>query len=52
MENEQIADQILAMLTELLQIAGPEWVMEFLQSGIEAAGQGSEEIKSGSAVDH
>lgn len=45
MENEQMADQMLAMLTELLQVAGPEWTMEFLQGGLEAAQEGGGEMQ-------
>lgn len=40
MENEAMADQILALLEQLLQQAGPEWVMEFLMAGMEAAQEG------------
>jgi hypothetical protein len=38
MENEQIADQILSALQQLLEAAGPEWTLQFLQAGIEEAG--------------
>lgn len=43
MENEAMADQILALLEQLLQEAGPEWVLEFLQAGVEAARGGDEQ---------
>ena len=40
MENEAIADEILAALEALLQAAGPEWTLEFLNAGMEEASQG------------
>ena len=40
MENEAIADEILNALQQLLEAAGPEWTLQFLQAGIEEAGQG------------
>ena len=40
MENQQIADEILNAITQLLEAAGPEWTLQFLQAGIEEAGQG------------
>lgn len=40
--DEGMVDEILSLVEQLLQTAGPEWVMEFLQGGIEAAGQGGE----------
>lgn len=40
MENQQIADEILSALTQLLEAAGPEWTLQFLQAGIEEAGAG------------
>jgi hypothetical protein len=42
MENEQIADQILSALQQMLEAAGPEWTLQFLQAGIEEAGAGGE----------
>jgi hypothetical protein len=42
MENQQIADEILNAITQLLEAAGPEWTLQFLQAGIEEAGQGGE----------
>lgn len=42
MENEQMADQILAALQQLLQAAGPEWVMAFLEAGMEEVSGGGE----------
>lgn len=43
MENEAIADEILSVLQALLEAAGPEWVLEFLAAGMEAAQQGGGE---------
>jgi hypothetical protein len=43
MENEAIADEILSALQQLMEAAGPEWVLEFLNAGIEQAGQGGEQ---------
>jgi hypothetical protein len=40
MENEAIADEILSAIQQLLEAAGPEWTLQFLQAGIEEAGQG------------
>jgi hypothetical protein len=40
MENEAIADEILNALQQLLEAAGPEWTLQFLQAGIEEAGAG------------
>lgn len=45
MENEAMANQILALLEQLLQLAGPEWVMEFLQAGMEEAQGGGEQMQ-------
>ena len=43
MENEAIADEILALLEQLLQVAGPEGTLEFLQVGLEEmSGMGGE----------
>jgi hypothetical protein len=42
MENEAIADEILSALQQLLEAAGPEWTLEFLNAGIQEAGQGGE----------
>jgi hypothetical protein len=42
MENEQIADQILSALQQMLEAAGPEWTLQFLQAGIEEAGAGGQ----------
>jgi hypothetical protein len=42
MENEAIADEILSALKQMLEAAGPEWTIQFLQAGIEEAGQGGE----------
>jgi hypothetical protein len=44
MENEQAADAILSALQQLLEAAGPEWVLQFLQAGIQEAGQGAEQM--------
>jgi hypothetical protein len=43
MENEAIVDEILAAVEQLIQAAGPEWTLEFIQAGIEQAGQGGGE---------
>ena len=44
MENEAIADEILALLEQLLQVAGPEGTLEFLQVGLEEmSGMGGEQ---------
>lgn len=40
MENQQIADEILNAITQLLEAAGPEWTLQFLQAGIEEASAG------------
>ena len=45
MENEQVADEILAAVEQLLQAAGPEWTLQFLQAGIEEAGAGGGEMQ-------
>ena len=42
MENEQIADQILSALQQMLEAAGPEWTLQFLQAGIDEAGAGGQ----------
>ena len=42
MENEQFFDQLVQLLAELVTTAGPEWTLQFLQAGIEEAGQGGE----------
>ena len=47
MENEQLVEQMLALVEQLLQIAGPEWTMEFLQGGIDAAQEGGGEQPMG-----
>jgi hypothetical protein len=44
MENEAIADQILSALQQLLEAAGPEWTMQFLQAGLQEAAGGGEEM--------
>jgi hypothetical protein len=40
LENEQAADAILSALQQLLEAAGPEWTLEFLNAGLAEAGQG------------
>lgn len=40
MENEAIADEILSALQQMLEAAGPEWTLQFLQAGIEEASAG------------
>ena len=43
MENEAIADQILSALQQMMEAAGPEWTLQFLQAGIEEAAGGGEQ---------
>lgn len=43
MENEAIADEILSALQQLLEAAGPEWTLQFLQAGLEEAANGGGE---------
>ena len=43
MENEAIADEILAVLEQLLQVAGPEGTLEFLQVGLQEMAGGGEQ---------
>jgi hypothetical protein len=38
-----IFDEMGAVLMQLVEMAGPEWVMEFLMAGMEAAQQGGGE---------
>jgi hypothetical protein len=45
MENEAIADEILSAMQQLLEAAGPEWTLQFLQAGIEEAGAGGGEMQ-------
>lgn len=40
MENEAIVDEILAAVEQLLQSAGPEWTLQFLQAGLEEVSAG------------
>jgi hypothetical protein len=35
--NEQIADRILTIMGQLIQTAGPEWVLQFLLEGLRSA---------------
>lgn len=42
MENEALADQMIAALQQLVQAAGPEWVMAFLEAGMEEVSGGGE----------
>jgi hypothetical protein len=43
MENEAIANEILGVLEQILQAAGPEGTLEFLQVGLEEmSGAGGE----------
>jgi hypothetical protein len=44
MENEALADEILSALQQLLEAAGPEWTMQFLQAGLQEAAGGGEEM--------
>jgi hypothetical protein len=48
MENEAIANEILAALEALLQSAGPEWTLQFLQAGLEEAAGG--EMQAGAPM--
>ena len=43
MENEALADEILSALQQLLEAAGPEWALQFLQAGLEEAANGGGE---------
>lgn len=43
MENEAIADEILSALQQLLEAAGPEWTLQFIQAGLEEAANGGGE---------
>jgi hypothetical protein len=43
MEDEAIADEIIAATKALLQAAGPEWTLQFINAGIEQAGAGGGE---------
>lgn len=43
MENEAIVDEILAAVEQLLQSAGPEWTLQFLQAGLEEVSAGGGE---------
>jgi hypothetical protein len=45
MEDQQIADELLSLVTQLLEAAGPEWTLQFLQAGIEEAGTGGGEMQ-------
>ena len=47
MENEAIADEILSALQQLLEATGPEWTLEFLNAGLQEAGQGGETQQGG-----
>lgn len=40
MENEAIVDEILAAVEQLMQNAGPEWTLQFLQAGLEEVSAG------------
>jgi hypothetical protein len=42
METEAIADEILAVLEQLLQAAGPEGTLEFLQVGLQEMAGGEQ----------
>jgi hypothetical protein len=50
MENDAIANEILGALEQILQVAGPEGTLEFLQVGLEemsgAGGQMQPEMMS------
>lgn len=47
MENEAIVDEILAAVEQLIQAAGPEWALEFIQAGTDQAGQGGGDPQMG-----
>ena len=38
MKNEQIAEAIFAALEQLMQEAGPEWTLEFINAGLAESG--------------
>jgi hypothetical protein len=39
-ENEQIVNEIIGLVTQMLEMAGPEWVMQFLAAGMQAVQEG------------
>ena len=41
--DTQIVDAIIAAVQQLMQAAGPEWTLQFLQAGMEEAAGGGEE---------
>lgn len=43
MEDEAIVDEILAAVEQLMQAAGPEWTLQFIQAGIEQTANGGGE---------
>jgi hypothetical protein len=43
MEDEQMVEEILAAVEQLMQVAGPEAALEFIQGGIEELAGGGEE---------
>ena len=40
--DTQAVDDIIAAVQQLMQAAGPEWTLQFLQAGIEEAAAGGE----------
>jgi len=47
MKNEQIAEAIFAALEQLMQEAGPEWTLEFINAGLAESGNGRASPPSG-----
>jgi hypothetical protein len=45
MENDKIFQQLVQLLGELVTATSPEWTLQFLQAGIEEAGQGGGEME-------
>jgi hypothetical protein len=39
MENEALANEILTSLQQMLEAAGPEWTVQYLQAGMQEAAQ-------------
>lgn len=39
MENEALANEILTALQQMLEAAGPEWTVQYLQAGMQEAAQ-------------
>lgn len=43
MENEALVDEMIALIAQIMEVAGPEWTMEALAGLLEAAQQGGGE---------